>query len=61
MKNKEVLITLTYKYEINPENYPEGLTTKQMIEMDIKSFREDPDALFELVGDSPLTISGKII
>ena len=44
-------ITMTLEYKLNPAYYPEGSTAREMLEMDINNYKDDPSLLLENIGD----------
>jgi hypothetical protein len=54
--------TVTVEYEVGQEFYPDGLTTDQMLALDIAEVRRNPD-LIHAFGDTPakIEIAGEVI
>lgn len=39
------------EYDVNPENYPGCETIEDMVDIDLTTFRENPDLLLDYLGD----------
>jgi len=48
----EITLTVSYEFELNAENYPEGLTLNEAVALDVQNLREDSVSTIELLEDS---------
>lgn len=63
MSRLRVVLTVSFEYEARPESYVDWdstdkkpLTAKDMLEVDLKNFQDDPDMFWEMI-DPPFTNS----
>jgi hypothetical protein len=50
----------TREFEINPENYPEGATAEEVIEIDKEGIIEDPFSFIDSA-EVKVEVTGKIV
>ncbi len=57
----KMTILVEIEYEINPENYPEGKSFKEMLALDVEHAIDDPFLTMESGDKQKWTITGELL
>lgn len=63
MARAQVTLTITASFELDPNNYNKGITPREMLDIDLETFREDTLLAIETLEASggTIRIDGQLI